>query len=54
MIKNSFTIEDIHRIRRENYEKTKAMSPIELIAETNRKAATVEKTIHEMRKTKQN
>jgi len=43
-----FSIEDIHRIRRENYEKTKGMSPSEIIDETNRKAAVIEKMIQQI------
>lgn len=46
---NNFSIEEIHRIRRENYEKTKDMTPSEIIAETNRKAAVVEKMIQQIR-----
>ena len=37
--KNIFTIEDIHKIRYENYEKTKNMQPIELINKTKNEAA---------------
>ena len=38
-ISNNFTIEDIHTIRYENYEKTKNMLPRELIEETKKRAA---------------
>jgi len=38
-ISSNFTIEDIHNIRFENYEKTKTMSPKELIEKTKREAA---------------
>jgi len=36
---SNFTIEDIHSIRYENYEKTKDLSPKELIERTIGKAA---------------
>ena len=36
---SNFTIEDIHSIRYENYEKTKDLSPKELIEKTMREAA---------------
>ena len=35
---NKFTIEDIHNIRYENYEKTKNMPPKELIDKTKKEA----------------
>ena len=35
---NNFTIEDIHNIRYENYEKTKNLSPKELIEKTKKEA----------------
>jgi hypothetical protein len=38
-ISNNFTIEDIHNIRYENYEKTKSMLPKELIEKTKQGAA---------------
>jgi len=47
-----FTIEDIHRIRRENFEKTKHMSPQELIEETNKQTVEIERKIEEIRKMK--
>ena len=36
---SKFTIEDIHNIRYENYEKTKNLQPKELIEKTKREAA---------------
>ena len=36
---NGFTLNDIHRIRYENYEKTKNLSHKELIARTKKEAA---------------
>ena len=38
-ISSNFTIEDIHNIRYENYEKTKTMLPKELIEKTKQGAA---------------
>lgn len=38
MISEKFTIDDIHQIRYENYEKTKNMKPEELIEKTRRDA----------------
>ena len=38
-ISSNFTIEDIHNIRYENYEKTKNMLPKELIEKTKKEAA---------------
>ena len=38
-ISSNFTIEDIHNIRYENYEKTKSMLSKELIEKTKREAA---------------
>ena len=38
-ISNSFTIEDIHNIRYDNYEKTKDLPPKELIEKTKKGAA---------------
>lgn len=35
---NNFTIEDIHNIRYANYEKTKNLSPKELIEKTKKEA----------------
>ena len=36
MISEKFTIDDIHKIRYENYEKTKHLPPDEIIKETNK------------------
>ncbi|MCL1896557.1 MAG: hypothetical protein FWG03_08425 [Clostridiales bacterium] len=44
-----FSIEDIHRIREENYEKTKNMTTEELLAFTKKKAAPALKRIEEIR-----
>ena len=38
-ISNNFTIEDIHNIRHENYEKTKNLLPKELIEKTKKEAS---------------
>lgn len=35
---NKFTLDDIHQIRYENFEKTKHMTPEELIADTSHQA----------------
>jgi len=44
-----FSIEDIHRIREENYEKTKDMTTEELLAYTKEKAVPALKRIEEIR-----
>ena len=44
-----FSIEDIHRIREDNYERTKDMTAEELIAYTKEQAAPVLKRIEEIR-----
>ena len=41
MISERFSIEDIHKIRRDNNEKTKHLSHSELIENTNKRAETV-------------
>ena len=38
VIKNNFTVEDIHNIRYSNYEKTKGMTRKEIIEHTRREA----------------
>jgi hypothetical protein len=38
LIKNTFTVEDIHNIRYKNYEKTKGMTRKEIIEHTRREA----------------
>ena len=48
----SFTIEDIHKIRFENYEKTKDMLPKELIEKTKREAASGWARLNELRQKK--
>ena len=50
MISEKFTIDDIHRIRNENYEKTKDMKPDELIEVTCREAEGGKKLLEELRK----
>jgi len=48
-VSEKFTIEDIHNIRYENYEKTKHMTPHELIKKTNESADKAIKKIKEIR-----
>ncbi len=48
-ISEKFTIEDIHNIRYENYEKTKNMTPYELIQNTNNSANRITNKINEIR-----
>jgi len=48
-VSEKFTIEDIHNIRYENYEKTKHMSPQELIKKTNDSADKAIQKINELR-----
>ena len=38
VVKNNFTVEDIHNIRYTNYEKTKGMTRREIIEHTRREA----------------
>lgn len=47
-LNDSFTIDDIHRIRVENYERTKLLSPAELIAKTKANAEIVLKQLADM------
>lgn len=47
-----FTIEDIHKIRYENYKKTKHLSPNDLIEITNKRAEKVIKRLEEIKKEK--
>ncbi|MBF0208587.1 MAG: hypothetical protein HQK53_17060 [Oligoflexia bacterium] len=47
---NKFTIEDIHRLREKNYEKTKHMKPSDLIEETKRQAKVCKHLLQELRK----
>lgn len=49
MISEKFTIDDIHHIRYENYEKTKDMKPEELIEYTRREAEECIRLIESMR-----
>lgn len=52
MISERFSIEDIHKIRRDNYEKTKHLSPSELIDRTNKRAEAVKKRLFELKQNK--
>jgi hypothetical protein len=49
MNQNNFTVEDIHQIRYENFEKTKHMTPEELIENTRRQAETGKKMLEAVR-----
>lgn len=53
MISDKFTIEDIHQIRRERYERQKNMTLAERIADTEKGAAAVEKRIAELKAQKE-
>ena len=53
MISEKFTIDDIHQIRNENYEKTKDMSPEELIEYTRSEAEEIKKHLNALRKKQQ-
>ena len=48
--KDSFSVEDIHKLREYHYEKTKNLTGEELINEINKKADIVRKNIEEKRK----
>ena len=50
MISEKFTIDDIHQIRYENYEKTKDMKPEELIEKTRREAEGGKRLLEKIRK----
>lgn len=50
MISKKFTIEDIHKIRFENYEKTKNMTPEELIEKTRLEAEEGKRLLQELRR----
>jgi hypothetical protein len=52
MKNNTFTIDDIHRIRYENYEKTKNFSAEELLAHTKQEAAAGLKRLAELQQKK--
>ena len=54
MISNSFSIDDIHNIRNENYEKTKHLSHSELIESTNTRAESMKKRLEEIKNKKVN
>lgn len=49
MISSSFTIEDIHNIRYENYEKTKHLSHGDLIEDTNTRARVMIEKLKEIK-----
>ena len=49
MISEKFTIDDIHQIRYENYEKTKEMKQEELIEKTRRDAEEGKRLLEELR-----
>ena len=49
MISEKFTIEDIHKIRYENYERTKSMSTEELLEYTEKEAKKGRRIIEELR-----
>ena len=49
MISDKFTIEDIHQIRYENYEKTKHMTAEELIERTKKEAEEGRRTLAELK-----
>ena len=51
-ISNNFTIEDIHNIRYENYEKTKNLPPRELIEKTKKEASSGWAKLTELKKAK--
>jgi len=50
MISKKFTIEDIHKIRFENYEKTKNMTPEQLIEKTRLEAEEGKRLLQELKK----
>ena len=50
MISEKFTIEDIHKIRFENYENTKNMTPEELIKKTRLEAEEGKRLLQELRR----
>lgn len=52
MISKRFTIEDIHKIRCINYEKTKYLSRSELIEDTNKRAEALIKRLAEIKQSK--
>ena len=49
MISDKFTIDDIHQIRYENYEKTKDMKQEELIEKTRRDAEEGKRLLEKLR-----
>lgn len=50
--KDSFSVEDIHKLREYHYEKTKDLTREELINEINEKAEVIREKIEEKRKKK--
>lgn len=53
-ISNNFTIEEIHKIRYENYEATKKLSPSELIENTKNNADVFKSKLRKYNKAKHN
>lgn len=49
MISSNFTVDDIHNIRFENYEKTKHLSHIDLIEDTNTRAKVMIEKLKEIK-----
>ena len=49
---NNFTINDIHKIRYENYEKTKNLSHEELLTKTKKEAASGWAKLEKLKKAK--
>jgi hypothetical protein len=47
---NNFTIEDIHRLRCENYDATKELSKKELIEYTKKETSDIRKTLDDIKK----
>jgi len=54
MDSDKFMLDDIHRIRYENFEKTKHMTPEELIENTHRQAESGKKILEEIRRKMKN
>ncbi|KLU60986.1 hypothetical protein CEB3_c25560 [Peptococcaceae bacterium CEB3] len=52
MTSEHFSVEDIHKIRRDNYEKTKNLSHAELIENTNRRAEAAKKRLLQLKQKK--
>lgn len=50
MINNNFTIEDIHKIRYANYEKTKDLNPLQLIKVSIDRSNAIIERLNELKK----